>query len=268
MNEEHFKKVTEDLLSFAKRRLGYEKDPDVRYMRDMENAKALLGYTAHYNPADRAVTVFISGRHPKDILRSVAHELVHHAQCCRGDLENRKTPKGYAQEDPHMRNMEAEAYLKGNLIFRDWEDECKSHNKHVAIKIIGENTMTKKDLISDVAAKVSEILDESQRENNPRLKKKQRFFARDRVSHKEHGEGVVVGVKNPGEGALGELVSVKWDGGGPSYGIPAGALSSLNREGTEKQGLRGIKKEQKSIESINESRLIRLNKKLMDKLLK
>tara|TARA_Y100000592_G_C5277800_1_gene224865 strand:- start:65 stop:601 length:537 start_codon:yes stop_codon:yes gene_type:complete len=35
---------------------------------------------------------------------------------------------GYAQKNPHLRNMEKEAYLKGNMCFRDWEDSYKTTN--------------------------------------------------------------------------------------------------------------------------------------------
>ena len=31
----------------------------------------------------------------------------------------------YAQDDDHMRKMEMEAYLKGNLLLRDFEDNFK-----------------------------------------------------------------------------------------------------------------------------------------------
>jgi hypothetical protein len=31
----------------------------------------------------------------------------------------------YAQNDSHMRKMEAEAYLKGNFLLRDFEDNFK-----------------------------------------------------------------------------------------------------------------------------------------------
>jgi hypothetical protein len=41
----------------------------------------------------------------------------------RGEFDqNTSTDPGYAQKDSHMRNMEKEAYLQGNMCFRDWED--------------------------------------------------------------------------------------------------------------------------------------------------
>jgi hypothetical protein len=74
------------------------------------------------------VVVYVDGRHPKDVIRSLSHELVHHTQNCRGDLNSDiagETELGYAQNNPHMRKMESEAYEQGNLCMRDWEDSVK-----------------------------------------------------------------------------------------------------------------------------------------------
>ena len=35
----------------------------------------------------------------------------------------------YAQDDAHMRKMEKEAYLEGNLLLRDFEDNFKYESK-------------------------------------------------------------------------------------------------------------------------------------------
>ena len=80
----------------------------------------------------------------RKILRSYAHELIHHCQNERGDLapEKMKTiNKNYAQECPHMRKMEEEAYLEGNMCFRDWEDSLD--NKTQYIMSIAENKYLK-----------------------------------------------------------------------------------------------------------------------------
>ena len=86
----------------------------------------MFGRTAFYQPDKQTIVVYISNRHPKDILRSYCHELIHHVQNERGDLMKGDTssPK-YAQEDKHMREMEKEAYLEGNLLLRDFEDNFK-----------------------------------------------------------------------------------------------------------------------------------------------
>ena len=159
MNNESFKKVTEDLMTHCREQLGYDNDPDVHYVTDDANAESMLAKTAHYQPSNRTVTVYISKRHPKDILRSLAHELVHHSQNCRGDLDNIQTPEGYAQNDPHMRSMEEEAYLKGNMLFRDWSDGYTTQQAESKLNLIGENKMT--EFKNIIKKKVLEVLKEA-----------------------------------------------------------------------------------------------------------
>ena len=104
------------------------------FQSDEDNASRMLGKTAHYNPESHEVVLYIDNRHPKDIMRSLSHELVHHAQNCRGDFSNgSSTYAGYAQKDPHLRKMEREAYTKGNLIFRDFEDLIKTGKINIEI---------------------------------------------------------------------------------------------------------------------------------------
>lgn len=115
-------------LPFAQKRMGFNRPPSIFFDSDEENSKNVLGKTAHYNPESMEVVIYVDGRHPKDVIRSLSHELVHHAQNCRGDLDADiagGTELGYAQNNPHMRNMESEAYEKGNLCMRDWEDSVK-----------------------------------------------------------------------------------------------------------------------------------------------
>ena len=55
--------------------------PKVKFINnDVENANDLLGRTAYYDPNEKLVALYTMGRHPKDILRSYAHELIHHHQ--------------------------------------------------------------------------------------------------------------------------------------------------------------------------------------------
>ena len=161
MYGDKFKEATKSLMSYCRENMGYDSDPDVHYVTDKNNANSMLGTTAHYQPDDQTVTIYISSRHPKDVLRSLAHELVHHAQNTRGDLANVQTEEGYAQKNPHMRKMEEEAYLKGNMMFRDWEDTCKSSNS-LNLNLpstIGENKMSDQ-LNKLVAEKVISTLNE------------------------------------------------------------------------------------------------------------
>jgi len=114
-------------LPFAKEQMGFEDPPKLFLRGDSANADNPLGRTAHYNPQEKSITIYITGRHPKDVMRSLSHELVHHKQNCAGNFSDiGEMGEGYAQNDEHLREMEREAYEVGNMCFRDWEDSIKS----------------------------------------------------------------------------------------------------------------------------------------------
>ena len=118
--------LTNKLVPFAQKEIGFNRPPIINFNDDEKNAANPFGRTAQYDPSNMEIVVFVTGRHIKDILRSIAHELVHHGQNLRGDLNNMpQTELGYAQNNDHMREMEREAYEVGNLCFRDWEDGIK-----------------------------------------------------------------------------------------------------------------------------------------------
>tara|TARA_Y100000034_G_scaffold14395_1_gene15057 strand:- start:2369 stop:3547 length:1179 start_codon:yes stop_codon:yes gene_type:complete len=121
-----------EFYPYSKKTLGFDQDASFNFISDPKNGEKLLGKTAYYDPSEFSVTIYVDNRHPKDILRSISHELVHHTQNCRGDLSNLSMAgeQGYAQKDSHLREMEREAYEKGNMIFRDWEDGVKSKNNN------------------------------------------------------------------------------------------------------------------------------------------
>jgi len=139
------KPLIKKFMPFAKERMGFNQPPRLFLKNDNDNANNPLGKTAYYDPNEKSITVYVTGRHPKDVMRSISHELVHHTQCCRGDLEGEHdTGAGYAQNDDHMREMEREAYEVGNMCFRDWEDSVKGTIYYEHLKK-GENKMSTKD---------------------------------------------------------------------------------------------------------------------------
>ena len=146
-------KLSDNLVSSFLNKFAVTDLPSVEFVEDIENSENPLGRTASYEPATMKIVVYTSGRHPKDILRSLSHELVHHMQNCRGDLgaEHGTTEEGYAQSNEHLREMEREAYESGNLFFRDWEDNLKSSNIQLyetiyrSAKNKGDRSMSTKD---------------------------------------------------------------------------------------------------------------------------
>ena len=91
---------------------------------DVENANNILGKTAHYDPNNCSITLYTLNRHPKDILRSFSHEMIHRIQDNEGRLNNINTTN--TNEDGDLPELEKEAYLKGNMTFRNWEDSIKN----------------------------------------------------------------------------------------------------------------------------------------------
>ena len=143
---------------YAKQKLGFHEDIAVNLVSDLQNSKDPFGKTAYYDPNKMEITIFVDKRHVKDMLRSFSHELVHHAQNCRGDFEHSMNLKpGYAQKDPHMRRMEAEAYLLGNgFLVRDYEDQMK----HGQLKENKQMSITKEQAMQIAEKLVEEMLPE------------------------------------------------------------------------------------------------------------
>jgi hypothetical protein len=108
------------------RDLGMNIDPvpSVEFVNgDTENAKDFFGKTAYYDPNEQKIVLYTEGRHPKDIVRSYAHEMIHHMQNLDGRLGDITTTN--TQEDDHLNDLEAEANLKGTMSFRNWTDSLQ-----------------------------------------------------------------------------------------------------------------------------------------------
>ena len=87
---------------------------------DSENAKDFFGKTAYYDPNRQHIVLYTEGRHPKDIVRSYAHEMIHHIQHLEdrlGDVAGTDTTS-----DEHLTKLEKEANLRGTMTFRNWTD--------------------------------------------------------------------------------------------------------------------------------------------------
>jgi hypothetical protein len=131
MREDSYNGMTfeEALLSLTKYMVNQGLDikplPKVKLIKsDIENAENILGKTAYYDPNSCSITLYTLGRHPKDILRSFSHEMVHRIQDNEGRLGNVNTTN--TNEDSNLQELEKEAYLNGNIIFRNWEDSIKN----------------------------------------------------------------------------------------------------------------------------------------------
>jgi hypothetical protein len=98
--------------------------PEVKIRKDESEASNFFGKTAYYDPNNKEIVLYVEGRHDKDIVRSFSHEMVHHIQNLEGRLGNIQTSN--TNEDDSLLELEKEAYLVGNITFRNWEDSVKN----------------------------------------------------------------------------------------------------------------------------------------------
>ena len=75
LNHEKFGPMLDTFVKFASDKLGIKSQPSMRLEKDPMSSSF-----GGYNPAEKSIVVITKNRHPMDIYRTVAHELVHHKQ--------------------------------------------------------------------------------------------------------------------------------------------------------------------------------------------
>jgi len=100
--------------------------PEIKIKKDPQEAGNFFGKTAYYDPNNQEVVLYVLGRHPKDVCRSFTHEMIHHIQNLEGRIGGGRINTSNVNEDDYLRKIEKEAYLKGNMLFREWEDNIKN----------------------------------------------------------------------------------------------------------------------------------------------
>lgn len=138
---------------------GCKLRPFPKYRISNEKQNPLVGKTAYYDPETRMVTLMTNSRLLKDVLRSCAHENVHHHQNLEGRLVDYNGDT--LGQDDKLDELESEAYLQGNMLFRKWtetktksEKPEKSFTKHMKKKI-DINEQLVKDTLHEI---INEIL--------------------------------------------------------------------------------------------------------------
>lgn len=118
-------RLLKDFYPFAKKQLGFNKPVSLFLVANQENANNPLGKTAYYEPEKNKISLLYVNRHPKDILRSFAHELVHHKQNCDGQLYH---TTNNIDEDGNLFDLELDANA-GGIVLRMWERELEKQGK-------------------------------------------------------------------------------------------------------------------------------------------
>ena len=118
------------MYDYFDQKLGFHKPPTMIFDSDPSNEANVLGKTAYYDPNSLEIHIYSDGRHPKDMLRSIAHELIHHRQNLEGRLDvGGYHGEGYYLENKELKKLEHEAMLEGNALMREYEDTLKRKEK-------------------------------------------------------------------------------------------------------------------------------------------
>lgn len=114
----NLKEHIEDIIKFL-RSIEFQIDPipNVKIDDTENDPDDIFIKTGYYD--GNSIVLYTSNRHIKDILRTFCHEIVHHYQHLR-DPENYQNLnfEGSVYDNKGLKDMEREAYEKGNLLFR------------------------------------------------------------------------------------------------------------------------------------------------------
>jgi hypothetical protein len=123
-----FKETLGEFLSFASAYIGINEMPKITLKNTPEYSPEAQTFGV-YSPSERAITLSVTNRHPMDVFRSLAHELVHHKQNEDEVLQSESGQTGSEHEN--------EANSVAGVIMRDF---AKSNPEFFKADPISEST--------------------------------------------------------------------------------------------------------------------------------
>ena len=105
--------VCKDFVQFCKKQLNIDDRVKIKFLKEYDPNIT----TGCYMPATREIRVLVKDRGLIDILRSIAHEMIHQKQHLNGELNERSGENGSDHEN--------EAHAKAGLIMRLYQAENK-----------------------------------------------------------------------------------------------------------------------------------------------
>jgi hypothetical protein len=109
LDHEKFGPMLDTFVQFASKKLGIKSMPTMQLQKGEMEASSFGGY----NPQNQSIVVVSKNRHPMDIFRTVAHELVHHKQ-----KEDGRIGKDISNEGATGSPFENEANSEAGKIMR------------------------------------------------------------------------------------------------------------------------------------------------------
>lgn len=77
----NYRDIIQSFLPFVQKELGFKKLPKIHFVCDIEFARKYKTFGSFLN---HTIIVYVKDRHIMDVLRTLAHELVHHCQKVNG----------------------------------------------------------------------------------------------------------------------------------------------------------------------------------------
>ena len=109
LNHEKFGPMLDSFVQFSSKKLGIKSMPTIQLQKGEMQASSFGGY----NPQNQSIVVVSKNRHPMDIFRTVAHELVHHKQ-----KEDGRIGKDISNEGATGSPFENEANAEAGKVMR------------------------------------------------------------------------------------------------------------------------------------------------------
>lgn len=128
MTKNQFEDIVQKFLPFAKEFLKLKKLPEIHFVEKPSFAKRI---TAFGQISDNRIVIDVKDRQPMDILRTVAHELVHYSQ-------HQKGIKGLSSAGSPTENQANK--LAGSLMRKFGE----THSKYFELSAVNEAKKRKK----------------------------------------------------------------------------------------------------------------------------
>ena len=122
--------LVKEFIKHVKNELKLDKLPKIKLSNDSQEAINMRSWGG-YQPANKSIHIIISKRHPADIFRTLAHELVHYKQDIEGRLKMGSGSTGSEHEN--------EANSKAAVIMRNFAQAKPNLFEHL-INEIGEIT--------------------------------------------------------------------------------------------------------------------------------
>jgi hypothetical protein len=152
ITHKEFGPMLDSFVSFASKRLGIKSLPTVGYKQDTDDDFSSFGA---YRPSEKSIVVATKNRHPMDIFRTVAHELVHHKQNEEGRI------KDVAKEGSTGSPIEDEANAQAGVLLRHYAKENPTTfgasslvEEKTAVFVLGVPCSGKDSVIKDIKAHI------------------------------------------------------------------------------------------------------------------